>query len=393
MKKNTSLSRRVCLLAGCLLLLLLSGCGEHWRPHTRREVLQYLQTEFPGEDITVAKSHSNPTEENGEPSSDRVWECWYTDLPEVVFHVESRRWTGGPAPILNYSLYQDKDRVFWSYYMEQYLRETGSLDLWETAYDGDLELYFSSTEDVSQAVEQLRAFYGWYEAQPHAGRSRSVTCHLDGLPLPSGHPVTSYIYFSTPTALADDPRLSFIHDAAEMEPLCIEMLKTYYAFYRLPSPDFSKAELAAFAEAAWAQDWTEGEARSTIPHLLRDGKTIPADLFSDIGIRPAAGSGLQFSYLSYGGLFELLDRLEMAPEGGPEHFTVKGADGIVYEFSYDFIRTDDSEIRWYYKQGGEPVTGSLYSGALSERGSAPILRIGGEEFQTITGLTFVKPVK
>lgn len=108
------------------------------------------------------------------------------------------------------------------------------------------------------------------------------------------------------------------------------------------------------------------------------------ELFSGIGAIPQAGSGLQFSCLSYGGLFEVLVRLGLEPEGGPEAFTVTGADGAFYEFSYRFTDTDGDRILWHYKRDGEPVQ-------CTAGGGIPALRIASDEFQAITGLTFHKP--
>ena len=383
MKHSRLFSRVTALLAFCLLLALLPSCGDHWRPHTRREVLAYVADQFPGEQVTVAKHFNNPTLDNGKPSSERVWDCWFDDLPEVVFHVRSRRLSASDVPILDYSLANDRDRVFWDYYIEQYRTGADQLSFWDTAADGDLDFQFSSMVDVPQAAAQLRAFYDWFEAQPHAGQPRYATIGLDGLPLPAGYPVTRRTSINTPSALMGNPRASF-HDPADIEDLCAGMLKTYYTFYHLPCPDFSREELEAFAHAAWDSAWTEGESCATVPHLSQDGRAVPVELFSGIGVIPQAGSGLQFSYLSYGGLFEVLARLGLAPEGGPEAFTVTGADGSFYEFSYLFTDTDGDCILWHYKRDGESIQNTGADGI-------PALRIASDEFQAITGLMFHKP--
>ena len=112
--KRQHLLLSICLLSACLLL---SSCGDHWQPHTRREVLAYVKAQFPGEDVTVAKKFTSPLLDNGNTSPDRIWECWFTDMPDVVFHVGSRRMTGHPAPMIDYSLYHDRDRVFREHYM------------------------------------------------------------------------------------------------------------------------------------------------------------------------------------------------------------------------------------------------------------------------------------
>ena len=381
--KKRHLFSQIYLLIICLLL---SGCGDHWQPHTRREVLAYVKDQFPGESISVAKDYTNPLLDNGKPSSDRIWECWFTDMPDVVFHVGSRRMTGHPAPIIDYSLYHDRDRVFREYYIKEYQTMGNSLSLWDIDTSGDLEFHFSSMADVALAAEQLRSFYSWYEAQPHAGPPHYAVLELDGLPLPSGDPITNRTRLNTSAVLASDFHVSFCRNAAEMEELCAEMIKSYYTFYRLPCADFSEEDLDAFAQENWDPAWAEGGGRSTVPHLSRDGKSVPVSLFSGIGAVPYAGSGLEFSYISYGGLFELLNRLGLEPVGELEHFTVTGVDGVVYEFSYSFHKTEQGETWWYYIQNGiaEPAQ---YSSFMYGNGY-PILRIGGAAFQAVTGLTF-----
>lgn len=382
-KHSRLFSRPAALLAGCLLLSLLPGCGDHWRPHSRREVLSYVEEQFPGEQVTVAEDFANPLLDNGKPSSERVWDCCFTDLPDVVFHVRSRRLSASDVPILDYSLTNDRDRVFWDHYIEQYRAGADQLSLWNTATDGTLDFHFSSMADVPQAAEQLRTFYDWFESQPHAGQPRYATLGLDGLPLPAGYPIISRISLNTPSASISNPRATF-HDPADMEELCAGMLKTYYAFYRLPCPDFSREELDSFARATWDSDWTEGESRTTVPRLSQDGRAVSVALFSGIGIIPQAGSGLQFSYLSYGGLFDVLVRLGLKPEGGPESFTVIGADGAFYEFSYRFTDTDGDESWWHYNRDGESIQ-------CADADGIPILRIASDEFQAITGLAFQRP--
>ena len=66
--------RMAALLAACLLLSLLPGCGDHWRPHTRREVLAYAAEQFPGEHVIVATDFADPPPDSGKPSSARTWD-------------------------------------------------------------------------------------------------------------------------------------------------------------------------------------------------------------------------------------------------------------------------------------------------------------------------------
>ncbi|MCI8422955.1 MAG: hypothetical protein HFF50_05425 [Lawsonibacter sp.] len=371
--------RYVWLWAGCLLLALLVGCAQHGTPHSRREVLEYVEETFLGEDIVVSKQYTRPAEGDRFQEKDRLWDCWYADMPQVVFHIGSRRWVIDPVPMWGYELYNDRDRVFWNYHLEQYQTGGGSLELWTSDEEGNLEWAFSSMEQVPQAAEQLLSFFRWYEEQPHAHWADLAEVELEGLPLPVHVLDPHHIYLHAPARPVEGTRLSFAEDTAELEALCAGMLKAYFTYYRLPSPDFSQTELDAYAAQAWTRAWTEGEELQYVPRLWRDGKPISAELVVGIGAEKVAGSGLEFSYVSFGGLFELVSRLGLEPEGTSEDFTVTGADGALYAFSYASGRERDGEDGWSYTRDGERLKG---------RDGMPILRIGGGEFQAVTGLEF-----
>lgn len=93
-------------------------------------------------------------------------------------------------------------------------------------------------------------------------------------------------------------------------------------------------------------------------------------------------------HISYGGLYELLVRLDMAVEGTPEHFWVTGADGAEYEFSYDFHREarskeDETHIIWYFLRNGYMVD-TFHESAwyLSWWDYGPLLRLDkGQHYQ------------
>lgn len=74
-----------------------------------------------------------PLLDNGKPSSERIWDCCFTDLPGVVFHVKSRRLSASDVPILDYSLTNDRGRVFWDY-IEQYRAGVDQLSLWNIVH-------------------------------------------------------------------------------------------------------------------------------------------------------------------------------------------------------------------------------------------------------------------
>lgn len=74
------------------------------------------------------------------------------------------------------------------------------------------------------------------------------------------------------------------------------------------------AELAEFAQERWDRD------TMSVCSQVRDGEEqVPAELF--------AGIGADHLRISYGGLHEMLRRLDMAVEGTLEHCWFTGADG------------------------------------------------------------------
>ena len=82
--------------------------------------------------------------------------------------------------------------------------------------------------------------------------------------------------------------------------------------------------------------------------------------------------------LVYGGLYTLLVRLDLDVKGTAEHFTVTGADGHSYEFSYSFWEEKEMDWAnnetitlpvWYHLRDGYPVgvedeTGWMYRGPV-----------------------------
>lgn len=358
------MSRRVRSIAAVLLATMvwagLSSCLEHPFHHSRREVVAYLEEKFPGEDITVSR---NCTEE---PDKDydrtvRTWDCRFTDLPDAVFQVNSSWWNGGPVPVAGYGLGDNARRTLWNYYLEQYLQGVGSLDAW-VIENNELTLSYSSMDPVCPAQEQLQAFYDWLTAQPHAQDPLSATVRLTDLPLPAGN-LGTWEYIRP-------EETSWASACGDMEEVCAGMLRAYYAFYGLPCPGYGPEEQAAFALERWT--WTPG----TYPHpsaCSRDGKSVPLSAFT--------GIGLEGEYISYAGLYEMLSRLDFAPEGSPEAFSFTGADGALYEFSYENVLPREGQTDWlYYWKDGQPVQcGS---------NGAPRLYLGNEALETMTGLHF-----
>ena len=60
--------------------------------------------------------------------------------------------------------------------------------------------------------------------------------------------------------------------------------------------------------------------------------------------QPGGEENKESGVISYGGLYTLLIRLDFDVKGTAEHFTVTGADGHSYEFSYSFW--EEKELDW-----------------------------------------------
>ena len=114
------------------------------------------------------------------------------------------------------------------------------------------------------------------------------------------------------------------------------------------SDGFSQTELEEYAMRTWP--WTSK------PSVRQGDNFLSSELLE--------GVGLESSVISYGGLYTLLTRLDFDVKGTAEHFTVTGADGHFYEFSYDFWEereidwTNNQTITlpvWYHLRDGYPV--------------------------------------
>lgn len=333
----------ISLVVAAGFVLLFSSCTDHGYPHSRREVLAYVREEFPGEEVVISRDYRTPEYEDGRETKNRVWDCHFEDLPEMPFTIGSYYWNGGPVPVWGYSLSDTAGSAARDYYLEKYLEGRGSLDIWETG-TYRFEMEFTSMEDVRRAVDQLEDYTGWYALQPHAGTPPNAYGTLTGLRLPA-------------EALNWDSTI-FGDEDAGLEERCGNILKSYYAFYNLPSPDFSEEEVRTYARETWEWD-------GFVPMDWETGEWMSRKDFQDVR--------LERNRVSFGGLYTVLERVGAVPEGTPEHWAVTGADGCRYEFSYDFQTPEGGEIYWYYLKDGERMPVGM------NEPNAPVLRWEGDE--------------
>ena len=326
----------------CLLTLSLVGCYEYRGPYSKADVEEYLTGRYPDETFHIQQKGL------------QTWECWFDELPDAAFQVWVGQGGGDPVPMLYSRLVSDEAEVLPEYYLEQYQEEGGSLDAWELR-DSIFYTQYSSMDDAGSALEQLSDFFAWIEGRP-----------LSQLVPKGQYNFQPELPWRTWAPQFNNFQESVVHGPQDETEAVREELedsvKKYYAFYCLPCDEFSQTELDEYAVNAWP--WTPK------PRVRQGEEVLPPELL--------AGIGLESGVVSYGGLYTLLVRLNFDVEGTAEHFTVTGADGHSYEFSYSFWEekeidwTNNETITlpvWYHLRDGYPVgiedeTGWMYRGPV-----------------------------
>ncbi|MCI8829904.1 MAG: hypothetical protein HFG43_02815 [Lachnospiraceae bacterium] len=312
----------------CLLVLSLIGCYEYRGPYTKADVEEYLTGGYPDETIHIRQKGL------------QTWDCWFGELPDAVFQVWVGQGGGDPVPMLYSRLVSDEAEVIPAYYLEQYQKEGGSLDAWELS-DKILDTQYASIADAAPALEQLSAFFTWIEGKPLVRlMPKGQYKFQPELPWRTYSP--QFHSFQEMVVHGPQDKPEAVEEALE------DSVKKYYAFYCLPCDEFSQTELEEYAVKTWP--WTPK------PRVRQGEEILPPELL--------AGIGLESGVISYGGLYTLLTRLDFDVKGTEEHFTVTGADGHSYEFSYSFWEeremdwTNNQTITlpvWYHLRDGYPV--------------------------------------
>ncbi len=312
----------------CLLVLSLIGCYEYRGPYTKADVEEYLTGRYPDETIHIRQKGL------------QTWDCWFGELPDAVFQVWVGQGGGDPVPMLYSRLVSDEAEVIPAYYLEQYQKEGGSLDAWELS-DKILDTQYASIADAAPALEQLSAFFTWIEGKPLARlMPKGQYKFQPELPWRTYSP--QFHSFQEMVVHGPQDKPEAVQEALG------DSVKKYYAFYCLPCDEFSQTELEEYAVKTWP--WMPK------PRVRQGEEILPPELL--------AGIGLESGVISYGGLYTLLTRLDFDVKGTEEHFTVTGADGHSYEFSYSFWEeremdwTNNRTITlpvWHHLRDGYPV--------------------------------------
>lgn len=292
----------------CLLALSLTGCYEYRGPYTKADVEEFLTGRYPDETINIQQRGF------------QTWICWFDELPDAVFKVWVGQGGGDPLPMLYSRLVSNEAEILPAYYLKQYQKEGGNLDAWKLS-DDIFQTRYTSMAEATPAFEQLSTFFTWVEGKP-----------LSQL-VPKGEyqfqPELPWRTYSPQFHSFEEMVIHRPEDKSEtVQQALEESVKKYYAFYRLPCDEFSQIELEEYATQTWP--WAPK------PSVLQGEEIVSPELL--------AGIGLESRVISYGGLYTLLTRLDFDVTGTEEHFTVTGADGHSYEFSYSFW--EEREMDW-----------------------------------------------
>ncbi len=292
----------------CLLALLLAGCYEYRGPYTKADVEEYLTGRYQDKTVNIRQKGL------------QTWDCWFDGLPDAVFHVWVGQGGGDPVPMIYSRLVSDEAEVIPAYYLGQYQKEGGCLDAWELS-GNILDTKYASITDAAPALEQLSAFFAWIEGRPLAQlMPKGQYKFQPELPWRTYSP--EFNNFQEVVVHGPQDKSEAVQEALE------DSVKKYYAFYWLPCDEFSQTELEEYAVKTWP--WTSK------PNIKQGEEILPPKLL--------AGIGLESGVISYGGLYTLLTRLDFDVKGTAGHFTVTGADGHSYEFSYSFW--GEREMDW-----------------------------------------------
>ncbi|HBN56780.1 MAG TPA: hypothetical protein DD414_08390, partial [Lachnospiraceae bacterium] len=284
----------------CLLAFSLVGCYEYRGPYTKADVEEYLTGRYPDETLHIRRKGL------------QTWDCWFDELPDATFRVWVGQGGGDPVPMLYSRLVSNETEILPEYYLKQYQKEGGSLEDWEL-HDSIFYTQYSSMADASSALEQMSAFFAWTEGKPLAQLVPKGQYNFQPeLPWRTWAP--QFNNFQESVVHGSQDETEAVREELE------DSVKKYYAFYCLPCDEFSRTELEEYAVNTWL--WTPK------PSVRQGEEILSPELFT--------GIGLESGVISYGGLYTLLIRLDFDVKGTAEHFTVTGADGHSYEFSYSF---------------------------------------------------------
>lgn len=334
-----------CTAAILVCVFALAGlCSCRLEHFDRDEIVQWVQ-EHINSSVIVSNNYMERENEGG--YTDRVWEAFLEALPDIRFEVVSHKYWGMES--VSHSIETTYYSVYGEHCFLQYTSENDTVfETYEEQYEFGrygINAQFADREGISSVAEQ----------------AEDIEEYMSNLGF--GGCISYRISYDDPLDAVDDTDVCGVYsgDLSGVVPEMEHEFALYVADYRLALDQFTTEELV------------EAVAEQSRGFMLTraDGSVVA---YPDISLS-------RFGYgMSFGALYEVLEREGFEPMGTPDAFTVTGGNGSVYEFSYWFNdypyevdwAKDGTANGYYYIKDGEKIPMSYYfynhfrSGLLEE---------------------------
>lgn len=332
-------------------IALLSGCRlSHFE---RSDIVDWAKDNFDRK-VVISKTYEERT--GDDEYVDRVWEAWLKDAPDLKFEIISDRCYGMES--ISHNISTTYYQVYGEHYFGRYLADSA------TVFSEDEDQYPFSSYRVKAMYDdrqEMEAVIADMERIDAAMKQNGVEdC------------VVYVLVYDDPLAAVDDTILHQIVHTGSFEKLTDQLTEEfilYAADFRLALDQFTREEI---------EDAVERSSQKFV--LTRaDGTQIT---YPDLALS-------RFGYgMSFGTLYEVLEREGFEPEGTPDAFSFVGIDGCEYEFSYwfnDYAHPVDHSPSgycdgYYYLRDGEEIPMDYYF----------YNHLRTHEVEEITGLSFEK---
>ncbi len=323
------------LLCLALLALALTGCS--FGNSSRGDIEKHLLDRYSMGHFRVSKDFVEVESYGDEPN--RLWTVTLTEQPDVSFQVLEDR-------------YDPHDPVFSDNYPDTMLvRLAESCDKLELLEVDEFDDYglscarlygtYSSRAELEALFDEIFLFRDHVKASGYQeDYTMDVELQLD-VPLRrlvDGDDLTQSYRFSDGdihVTVTDSSEYDLEYALEKHIQTC-----TDYQFEELLR-EFEQNELDAAIANSWERIWIHTPHDEMQPYFAIEGAT---------------GNWLG---ISFGSLYKVLQQTGFEPIGTPQHYSFAGADGGLYEVSYDFYAynpdTSWVENAFYYMKDGEQV--------------------------------------
>ncbi len=327
------------------IVVFLTGCTTDY---DRGDIKEYVEETYHLKNVQVAKKAIEVEDEEG--YTDYLWKVRLKDQPDVEFNVlDDYGW--GSEWVTNY-LHSDYESVMLAKLFKEY-GKSDRISLVEEEEDGLAWTYltggYGNREEIRRIYDELMSFHDYVASTGYrVENSLSIDLQMEN-PLreqvvfgDDGYPVDDGDFYTHVTSLSDET-------LQQMEILYLQVCIDYRFMEQLG--EFSQEEIE---NAVSQHDYRIAVSQSG----TEDGPYI---YYKDL-------CASRFAYgVSFGTLYEILAREGLEVSGDVWHYAFTGADGSIYEVSYDFVgespetEYDESvEKHYYYLKDGEIVWMEAY---------------------------------